>query len=134
MVKINNLAGMNSKATKKLIDFGITTSERLLLVANTSIGRQDLAEQLDIREEHIERWVHQAELIQIKGIGGEYSHMLLNLGVDRLQALRQSNPNDLHQSIAKTNFEKQLIRRIPSREDIVRWVKQAKRIGDPADN
>jgi hypothetical protein len=128
MVKIDELAVISSKHMKKLTGFGITSTERLLLLAGTRIGREDLAEQLDIPEDLILRWIHQAEMIQIKGIGGEYSHMLLSLGVDCVSELRQSNPKELYRSIAKTNYEKLMVRRLPSQEDVERWVKQAKRM------
>lgn len=127
MVKINDLVAINSKDVKKLIAFGITTSERLLLVAGTRIGREDLSEQLDIPEDRIIRWTHQSEMIQIKGIGSEYSRMLLSIGVECMQQLRQSNAKELYSSIAQTNYEKQLIHRLPSFQDVERWVRRAKR-------
>lgn len=127
MVKINDLVAINSKDVKKLIAFGITTSERLLLVAGTRIGREDLSEQLDIPEDRIIRWTHQSEMIQIKGIGSEYSRMLLSIGVECMQQLRQSNAKELYSSIAQTNYKKQLIHRLPSFQDVERWVRRAKR-------
>lgn len=128
MVKIDELAVISSKHVKKLTGFGITSTERLLLVAGTRIGREDIAEQLDIPKELILRWIHLAEMIQIKGIGGEYSHMLLSLGVECVSELRQFNPKELYRSIAKTNYKNPIVRRLPSQGDIERWVKQAKRM------
>jgi predicted flap endonuclease-1-like 5' DNA nuclease len=126
MAKIINIEGIGSKYAKKLINYGIGTTDRLLLVAAHKRGREDLAEQTKIPEKLILEWVNLADLIRIKGIGEEYSNLLEEAGVDTVSELRQRHANNLYISLVEINREKILVRRIPSQRDVENWVKQAK--------
>jgi predicted flap endonuclease-1-like 5' DNA nuclease len=126
MAKIDNIEGIGPKYAKKLINYGIGTTDRLLLVAAHKRGREDLAEQTKIPGKLILEWVNLADLIRIKGIGEEYSNLLEEAGVDTVSELRQSHANNLYKSLVEINREKFLVRRIPSKRDVENWVKQAK--------
>jgi predicted flap endonuclease-1-like 5' DNA nuclease len=128
MAKIDKIERVGPKHAKKLINFGIGTTDRLLLVAAHKRGREDLAEQTKIPENLILEWVNTADLIRIKGIGEEYSNLLEQVGVETVDDLRQCRAKDLYKSLVDMNREKILVRRIPSLRDVENWVKQAKSV------
>ena len=126
MAKIVNIEGIGPKNAQKLVNYGIGTTDRLLLVAAHKRGREDLAEQTRIPEKLILEWVNIADLIRIKGIGAEYCYLLDAAGIDTISALRQRRPVSLYSALIEINREKSLVRRIPSQSDVESWVKQAK--------
>lgn len=128
MAKIINIEGIGPKYANKLINFGICTTERLLLVAAHKRGREDLADQVMIPEKLILEWVNLADLIQIKGIGEEYSDLLEEAGVDTVKELRRRRPETLYSNLVRINYEKKLVRRIPSQNNVQNWVKQSKKL------
>lgn len=125
MAKIDNIEGIGPKYAKKLINSNIGTIDRLLHVAAHKRGREDLAEQTQVPEKLILKWVNRADLIRIKGIGEKYSNLLEEAGVDTVSELRQKHDKNLYKSLVEINREKILVRRIPSQRDVESWVKQA---------
>ncbi len=128
MAKIINIEGIGPKYAKKLINFGIRTTERLLLIAAHKRGREDLADQVMIPEKLILEWVNLADLIRIKGIGEEYSDLLEKAGVDTVKELGRRRPETLYSNLVRINYEKKLVRRIPSQNNVQNWVKQSKKL------
>jgi predicted flap endonuclease-1-like 5' DNA nuclease len=128
MAKIINIEGIGPKYAKRLVNYGIRTTERLLLIAAHKRGREDLSEQTKIPEKLILEWVNLADLIRIKGIGEEYSDLLEEAGVDTVKELRRRRPDTLYSTLVEINREKNLVRRIPSKKDVEIWVKKAKRL------
>jgi len=127
MAKIIKIEGIGPKYAKKLVNYGIRTTERLLLIAAHKRGREDLSEQTKIPEKLILEWVNLADLIRIKGIGEEYSDLLEEAGVDTVKELGRRRPDALYSTLVDINREKNLVRRIPSRKDVEIWVRRAKR-------
>ncbi len=134
MAKIINIEGIGPKYAKKLINFGIRTTERLLLIAAHKRGREDLADQVMIPEKLILEWVNLADLIRIKGIGEEYSDLLEEAGVDTVKELGRRRPETLYSNLVRINYEKKLVRRIPSQNNVQNWVKQSKKLEPRVDH
>jgi predicted flap endonuclease-1-like 5' DNA nuclease len=128
MAKIINIEGIGPKYAKRLVNYGIRTTERLLLIAAHKRGREDLSEQTKIPEKLILEWVNLADLIRIKGIGEEYSDLLEEAGVDTVIELRRRRPDTLYTTMVDINRRKNLVRRIPSKKDVEIWVRNAKRL------
>jgi predicted flap endonuclease-1-like 5' DNA nuclease len=128
MAKIINIEGIGPKYAKRLVNYGIQTTERLLLIAAHKRGREDLSEQTKIPEKLILEWVNLADLIRIKGIGEEYSDLLEEAGVDTVKELRRRRPDTLYSTLVEINREKNLVRRIPSKNDVEIWVRNAKKL------
>ena len=128
MVKIINIEGIGPKYAKRLVNYGIRTTERLLLIAAHKRGREDLSEQTKIPEKLILEWVNLADLIRIKGIGEEYSDLLEEAGVDTVKELGRRRPDTLYSTLVEINRAKNIVRRIPSKKDVETWVKKAKRL------
>lgn len=65
-------------------------------------------------------------VVQIHGIGEQYSHLLEKAGVENVVELAEHNPDILHIKIVKVNEENRLVYRVPNRDRVASWVEEAK--------
>lgn len=128
MARIIDIEGIGETYANRLRELGIRTTERLLKVAADRRGRKDLAEASGISESLILKWVNRADLMRIRGIGEEYSDLLELAGVDTIKELRNRNPANLYQALVEQNLKRKVVRRLPSRKQVERWIEEAKRL------
>ena len=126
MARIIDIEGIGQVYTEKLQEYGVRTTERLLKVAASKKGREDLALRTGLSETLILEWVNLADLMRIRGIGSEYSDLLEEAGVDTVKELRNRRPDNLYSKLAEINDQKHLVRRVPSQKEVNSWVDQAK--------
>ncbi len=125
-MKIREVEGIGPVYAGKLEAAGITTTEGLLKAAGHKAGRAALAAETGIQEAMILDWVNRADLMRIKGVGGEYSDLLEAAGVDTVKELAHRNPENLYAALLETNKARKLVRRVPSLKDVQAWVEMAK--------
>jgi hypothetical protein len=90
--------------------------------------RQELAQKTGFSEHHILKWVNQADLFRVKGIGRQYAELLQSSGVDSVLELAQRRPDHLHSALKASNEEKRQVRLIPGISTVGRWVEEAKKL------
>lgn len=128
MARILDVEGIGPKYAKKLLEVGIRSTSRLLHVAASKRGREDLADHTGISEKLILEWVNLADLMRIQGIAEQYSDLLEEAGVDTIKELRKRVPENLFATMLKVNQDKELVRRLPSQTQVSSWVEQAKKL------
>lgn len=128
MASLIRIEGIGEAYARKLQEVGLVTTEALLKRGSTPKGREEIAEQSGIDVKKILEWVNRADLFRIKGVAEEYSDLLENSGVDTVPELAQRNPANLHVKMTEVNLAKQLVRRLPTQDEVGRWVKQAKEL------
>jgi predicted flap endonuclease-1-like 5' DNA nuclease len=128
MSHINKIEGIGSSHTKKLETEGITTVEHLLQAGSSPKHRQELAKKTGFSEHHILKWVNQADLFRVKGIGRQYAELLEASGVDSVLELAQRRPDHLHAALKTNNEKKRQVRLVPGLAAVSRWVEQAKKL------
>jgi predicted flap endonuclease-1-like 5' DNA nuclease len=126
MAKLTTIEGIGDTLAAKLKDAGATTIEKLLDHGKTKAGRQALAEATGIAEKRLLTFVNHADLMRVKGIGGEYAELLEAAGVDSVPDLARRNADNLHAKLAEVNEEKELVRSLATAEQVAGWVAQAK--------
>lgn len=126
MSALNMIEGIGEAYEAKLKAAGVTSVEQLLEQGATKKGRVTIAEATDVSEKLILKWCNHADLIRIKGIGGEYSELLEAAGVDTVPELAQRRPDNLHAKMTEVNAAKQLVRKLPTEKQVADWVEQAK--------
>ena len=67
-----------------------------------------------------------ADMFRVKGIGEEYSDLLEAAGVDTVPELAQRRADNLTQKMAEVNEQKQLVRRLPTEDQVAGWIEVAK--------
>jgi predicted flap endonuclease-1-like 5' DNA nuclease len=128
MAKLETIEGIGPVYAKKLRAAGVGTVEALLKAGKTPQGRRELAGKTGIGDEYIMDWVNRADLMRVRGVGEEYGDLLERAGVDTVVELAQRNPDSLHRKIVEVNEKKQLVRRLPTRDMVAGWIKQAKEL------
>ncbi|ARA93435.1 ferredoxin [Rhodothermaceae bacterium RA] len=123
---LTDIEGIGPALAEKLKSAGVGSIARLLEKGATKKGRQELAAASEIGESLLLKFVNHADLMRIKGIGGEYAELLEASGVDTVPALARRNPENLHARMAEVNAEKKLVRSLPSVGQVTRWVEQAR--------
>ena len=126
MAKITDIEGIGPKYAELLAKEGIKTVESLLKAGSKLKYRKKISETLQISDKLILEWVNHADLFRVKGIGGEYSDLLEEAGVDTVPELAQRNPSNLLEKMQEVNAKKKLVRRLPILSQVEAWVQQAK--------
>ena len=125
MTKLEKVEGIGKVYSTKLRDAGIETTDALLKTGASPAGRKRVAEKTGITGKLILEWVNLADLFRIKGVSEEYADLLEEAGVDTVPELAQRNPENLYQKLKETNEAKHLVRRLPGKADVAKWVEQA---------
>ncbi len=126
MANLKAIEGIGEAYAAKLLAAGLATTEALLNKGATPQGREEIAEKAGIDVKKILEWVNRADLFRIKGVAEEYSDLLENSGVDTVPELAQRNPTNLLAKMTAVNAEKNLVRRLPTQNEVNRWVEHAK--------
>ena len=101
------------------------TQAALLARGATPRGRRELARATEISDKLILRWVNHVDLMRVQGMDEQRAELLEVAGVDSVPELAQRNADNLHEKLAAVNEAKQLVRQLPSREQVAGWVEQA---------
>ena len=132
MVEVNKLIdveGIGPVYAERLKSAGAETTKDLLKLAKTPAMRKKLAEAAGIAETLILKWANHADLMRIKGIGGEYAELLEKIGVDTVKELAKRNADNLHEAVEKFDLTlSPIVRRKPGEDEIHAWIRQAKRL------
>ena len=122
------IEGIGPVYAGKLKEVGIETPQAYLEAAETRQSRDELAEKTGISSKLILKWAHETDLFRIKGVGTLYARLLDTAGVNTVLELAQRNPENLHQTLIEVNQEKHLVHEVPSLNNVISWVAQAKEL------
>lgn len=126
MTHINEIEGIGPLHAEKLESHGIKTVEDLLKAGASPNGREELVRKTGISNHLILKWVDEADLFRVKGIGRQYSEILRAAGVDSVKELAQRRADHLHEKLTAINREKKHVHEVPSVNAIERWIEEAK--------
>ncbi len=121
-----DIEGVGPAYAEKLGALGLRTTDDLLKAGASPKGREDLAATTAISSKLILRWVNMADLFRIKGVGEEYSDLLEAAGVDTVSELAQRRADNLWAKMTEVNEQKQLVRRLPTQDQVAEWIESAK--------
>lgn len=128
MSSIESIEGIGETYQAKLKAVGISTTEELLKTCTSKAGREKLAESTGVSEKLILKWANHADLFRIKGIAGQYAELLEAAGVDTVPELAQRKADNLTAKITEVNAAKELVRKLPTVEQVEDWIEQAKKL------
>lgn len=128
MSALTSIEGIGPRLAATLKEHGIGSVEKLLEAGRTRVSRMELAAATGITEQKLLRFVNHADLMRVKGIGGEYAELLEAAGVDTVAELAQRNADRLHARLAEVNDEQSLVRALPATSRVRRWIEQAQHL------
>jgi len=132
---VKQIGGIDAAAVEKLRAVRIRTTASLLKAAKSAKGRKELAQKTGIAAQDILNLVNQADLMRIKGLGGEYTLLLKDAGVETVRALRFRNPQHLAKKMAEQNAQRKKraadaraeeVQLLPGEKAIQKWIERAK--------
>lgn len=126
MAHITRIEGIGDAYAEKLGTAGIGSTDDLLAKAADKKGRSSVAAATGISETLLLKWVNQADLQRVKGIGEEYGELLERAGVDSVPELAQRNAANLTAKLGEVNDGLKLVRALPSESTVAAWIEQAK--------
>lgn len=129
MAKLTQIEGIGNTLAGKFRKAGVGTTEKLLEMGAEREGRDRIAKAAGVDEKSMLRFVNYADLMRIKGVGGEFAELLEAAGVDSVPELAQRKPENLHTKMKEINESRRVVRRIPSTKVIRSWVDQARKMG-----
>jgi predicted flap endonuclease-1-like 5' DNA nuclease len=109
----------------KLKGQGIGTTFQLLEKAGDPKARKELAKAAKIPEKTLESWVQMADVMRVKGVGPDVTHLLAACGVHTVAQLKTQDATKLNDEIMKVNSKSHLSENPPSVEHLQAWIAQA---------
>ncbi len=128
MTRLREIEKIGEQNAKKLREAGILSIQALLDKGGSPQGRRLLAKATGIQEKDLLVWINNADLLRIRGIGEEYAELLENAKVNSVGNLAQCSPVDLHRMLLTANERINLVRQIPSLNQVKHWIEQAKQL------
>lgn len=117
MARIDEIKGVDAEQREILGRAGVRTTEELLQKASARTARAHLARETGLAEHTILEWINRADLMELSGVGREYSDLLEEAGVDSSLELSHRRADHLAEALQKVNDEKRLVHRVPAGVD-----------------
>jgi len=108
--KISDFIEVAKDAIDSLEKIGISNTEKLYDKVVKKSDRQKLADLTGLKYEVILELTKLADLSRIKWVGVTYAQMLYDLGVDTVEKVSESDPNDLHERINQMIKDKNIFK------------------------
>lgn len=108
--KIADFVGITKGAIDNLEKIGISNTEKLYNKVTKKSDRQKLADSTGIKYQDLLELTKLSDLSRIKWVGVTYAQMLYDLGVDNVEKVLKSDPNDLHARINQMIKEKNIFK------------------------
>lgn len=128
MARIDEVAGISVRDATKLRKAGIKTSRGLIESALTRRARTDLSARTGLAPRDLQTWVHHADLLRVRGVGGEYAELLVAAGVETIRDLRRRNSTALLAKILSMNGSDKVVKRLPTESMLTAWIESAKSV------
>ena len=126
MTSIKELIGIDTGAVERLHEVGVSTLEQLLEQGATSTARMHLADQTGLDDASVKQWVHQADLMRVKGVGPELAHLLCQVGVFTAPKLAYRSTDALHADLVECNQSVRAMRQLPGVAELHEFITSAK--------
>ena len=126
MTSSKELIGIDTGAVERLHEVGVSTLEQLLEQGATSTARMHLADQTGLDDASVKQWVHQADLMRVKGIGPELAHLLCQVGVFTTPKLAYRSTDALHADLIECNHNVRAMRQLPGVAELHEFITSAK--------
>ena len=127
-MNISDVEGIGPVYAEQLEKVGVRTTDDLLARGATEKGREELEAASGIGHAYILKWVNRVDLYRIDGVGSEYSDLLEVAGVDTVPELAQRNAANLTETLAEANAARNLVRKLPTLDQVTDWIEQAKKL------
>ncbi len=125
-MKVIDLTMISMLLRKKLVRAGIVELVDLAVLHKQPQRCFELSHETGVPLKRIHWMVSVALFHEIKGVGLNHSALLVKIGIDSIEKLAKSNPEELLIAMAESNIASPVIQLLPSLLAVELWVKDAK--------
>ena len=126
MTKLHKIEGIGTIFAERLASMGIETMDDLLAAGRTREARIEIAAKVKITSRHIDKWVIQADLARVNGIGSEYADLLRRAGIRSVSDLAKADADQLLQLLRQSNRTYHNgVNRLPAISRIQSWIEKS---------
>ena len=127
---ISMMKGINPELRESFYEAGVKYTQQLLDRGKTEFQREELAQQIGISTKALTELVGRADLMRLRGIGGDLSILLKEAGVLSCKALSEQNADRLHKRLGELHIGQKIAYHAPSRAQVRSWVNEAHSLAD----
>ena len=128
MASVKDIYGISEAQAEALAEAGVHTTNQLLEVGATSTGRMRLADEARLTDELVKKWVHQADLMRIDGVGAAVVGLLCAVGVCTVPKLAYHDSDSLHRDLVAYAEQTPDVIKVPSSSTLETYIAQAKKL------
>lgn len=128
--RLQDLPGLSDEQQEQLSSCGIRTTLQLYYQTNTPAKRAELARQLQIHPQYVNKWAAMANLARVPAIGCHYCGLLLHAGIASPEQLALMPLHRAHKQILR--FQVANLQRpdlCPSLQEVQGWIEQSQQLG-----
>jgi len=123
--KIKDFPGIGTDTIRKLEKKGFKDALQLFTHVLTPGKRKAFARELEIPEGEILRLARLIDLSRIRWVNHTFAHVLLESGFGCVEAIAQADPENLYETVKRTNKKENLFRGQIGENDMRRLVEEA---------
>ena len=123
---IGKIKGLDPEVKTKLEAEGIRNTEQLLEHTQTDKQRSELAHKVGTTAHVLKELANRADLMRLKGVGGDLSNLLEEAGVNSCKELQHRTPENLHKKLAELQASKKIAHHTPTLAQVTEWIAEAK--------
>ena len=125
---MSKLKELQPEVKTKLASQGIRTTTQLLEHTRTEMQCAELAHEVGTTLVAIKELANRADLMRLHGVGGDFSNILVGVGVTSCKELRHCIPEKLHTQLEKISTDKRIGHRVPTLAQTTQWIIEAKEL------
>ena len=123
---VETIEGIGSGFGKRLRADGIETTEQLLEACATPDGIARVCKCVDLDENTVRNWGTMADLVRIKGLGGQWAELMWRAGVKNVQDLARQDVEPLRERFREVNETEHRVAELPGENRVKGFIDQAK--------
>ena len=127
---IEAIEGIGPGFGGKLRADGIDTTEKLLEACSTDAGIAKVCACVDLDENTVRNWATMADLMRIKGLGGQWAELMWRSGISSVQDLASQEVAPLRLRFREVNDAEHRVAELPGENRVTSFIDQAKSL-DP---
>ena len=104
---------------------GISTTEALLELCTTDAGIERICTCVELDENTVRNWGTMADLMRIKGLGGQWAELMWRAGVHSVQDLAGREITALRARMREVNEEEHRVAELPGEKRVSRFIEEA---------
>ena len=125
---ISDLKGLQPEVKTKLESEGIRNTQQFLEHTRTQQQRTELAHKVGTTPVAIKELANRADLMRLTGVGGDFSNMLEEAGVNSCKELQHRVPEKLFIALEAIHTDKKIGHRAPALAQVTEWITEAKKL------